>query len=553
MRQFEKYVHGQYSSYEDFSENFHVTAPDDFNFAYDCMDVLGDEKPDKPALLWTNVAGDRKLFTFGDMKKYSSQTANYLTSLGIKKGDMVLLILKRHYEFWWTILALHKIGAVAIPASNQLMPKDIVYRCNAADVKAVICTSDGDISRHVEEALPKCNTLKHLITVDQQEKKGWDNFHKGVDAASDVFLRPTGEQAIDSHDTMLMYFTSGTTGMPKMVAHDFFYPLGHIITGAFWHMVDPEGIHLAVSDTGWAKCGWGKIYGQWLAETCIFVYDFDKFIPTDLLKVVSENHITTFCAPPTIYRFLIKENLAGYDLSALRQCTNAGEPLNPEVFEQFRAATGIMLREGFGQSETTPILATYPWMEVRPGSMGKPSPGYKVNLLDEDGHEVEDGKVGEIVIDTREGRPYGLFKGYYRDPEATVRSWHDGFYHTGDTAWRDEDGYFWFVGRVDDVIKSSGYRIGPFEVESALLEHPSVLEAAITGAPDPVRGQIIKATVVLAKGYSPCPELIKELQEYVKHTTAPYKYPRIIEFVEELPKTISGKIRRMQIREQDSK
>lgn len=549
---FEKYVRKDYKDYEDFYKNYKLNIPENFNFAYDCMDVLAKKSPDKLAMRWTNVAGDKRDFTFAEMKYYSDKTANYLKSLGIKKGDAVMLILKRHYEYWWTILALHKLGAITIPASNLLTPKDIIYRCNMADIKCIVCTADGDISHRVQEAAPECPSLKLLITTNAPENSQWLDFHKGVDAASSEFIRPTGEEATKNSDIMLIYFTSGTTGMPKMVAHDYLYALAHITTAAFWHRVDPDGIHLTVSDTGWGKAAWGKLYGQWLAETCIMVYDFDKFIPCDLLQIMQDYKITTFCAPPTIYRFLVKEDMSKYDLSSLKECTNAGEPLNPEIMDKFREFTGITLREGYGQTETTLTLATYPGMKVCPGSMGRPTPGYEITLLDENGQQVPDGDVGEIVIRAdRDNKPVGMFLGYYRDEELTNSAWHDGYYHTGDTAWRDEHGYYWFVGRTDDVIKSSGYRIGPFEVESALLEHPAVLECAITGMPHPIRGQIVKATVVLSKGYSPSDELIKELQEHVKHTTAPYKYPRVIEFVEELPKTISGKIRRVQIREED--
>ena len=549
---FEKYVRKDYADYEDFYKNYKLEIPENFNFAYDCIDELAKKSPNKLAMRWTNVAGEKRDFTFAEMKYYSDKTANYLKGLGIGKGDAVMLILKRHYEYWWTILALHKLGAITIPASNLLTPKDIIYRCNMADIKCIVCTSDGDISHRVQEAAPECPSLKLRITTNAPENSGWLDFHKGVNAASDQFTRPTGEAATKNSDIMLIYFTSGTTGMPKMVAHDYLYALAHITTAAFWHKVDPDGIHLTVSDTGWGKAAWGKLYGQWLAETCIMVYDFDKFVPCDLLKIMQDYKITTFCAPPTIYRFLVKEDMSKYDLSSLKECTNAGEPLNPEIMDKFREFTGITLREGYGQTETTLTLATYPGMKVCPGSMGRPTPGYEITLLDENGQQVPDGDVGEITIRAdREHKPVGMFLGYYRDEALTNSAWHDGYYHTGDTAWRDEHGYYWFVGRTDDVIKSSGYRIGPFEVESALLEHPAVLECAITGMPHPIRGQIVKATVVLSKGYVPSDELIKELQEHVKHTTAPYKYPRVIEFVEELPKTISGKIRRVQIREED--
>jgi len=522
-----------------------------YNFAYDVVDRLALENPSKLAMVWCNDQGQEKYITFGEMKEYSDKTASYFLSLGIKKGDAVMLILKRHYEWWYCMMALHKIGAIAIPATNQLLTKDIVYRVNAASVKAVVATSDGNVTEMVDEAQKETETLKIKI-VTRAHREGWHNYEEGINSAPQ-FVRPEGEERPKAEEIMLMYFSSGTTGMPKMVAHNHYYSLAHIPTAVYWHNVDPDGLHLTVAETGWGKAVWGKLYGQWLAETAVFVYDFDRFNSDDLLKRIEKYKVTSFCAPPTIYRFLIKEDLSKYNLSSLKYGTTAGEALNPEVFNRFKELTGIELMEGFGQTETTLCLLTATWMKPKPGSMGKPSPAYEVDLVDEEGNSVEPGQVGEIVLRIDKEKPTGLMIGYYRDEEKTNQAMHDGLYHTGDTAWRDEDGYYWYVGRTDDIIKSSGYRIGPFEVESVIMEHPSVLECAVTGVPDPVRGNIVKATIVLAKGYAPSEELKKEIQEYVKTHTAPYKYPRVIEFVDELPKTISGKIRRTEIRARDNK
>ena len=501
-------------------------------------------------MVWCNDKGDEARFTFAQMNHYSNKAANFFRSHGIKKGDPVMLILKRRYEFWFCLLGLHKLGAICIPATHLLTKKDIVYRCNAADIKMIVCVAENDVISHVEEAEPESPTLVKKALVGGT-KDGWIDLVSELNAASDKFERPAGNESTSNSDIMLLYFTSGTTGMPKMVQHDFSYPLGHILTAKYWQNVSSGGLHLTVADTGWAKAMWGKIYGQWLSGASVFVYDYDKFVPSELLEIISKYKITSFCAPPTIYRFFIKEDLTRYDLSSLKDCSIAGEPLNPEVYNQFLKAAGLELREGYGQTELTVTIATYPWMKPKPGSMGKPSPGYAVDLLNDDGKSCEIGEEGQIVIYTDKSVPVGMFNGYYRDPGLTKKVWNNDIYYTGDMAWKDEDGYFWFVGRADDLIKSSGYRIGPFEVESALLEHPAVLECAITAVPDPIRGQIVKATVVLTKNYEASDALVKELQDHVKKVTAPYKYPRIIEFVNELPKTISGKIRRVEIREQD--
>ena len=539
-----------FTSQEDYIRNFRIRVPADFNFAYDVVDAYAAEEPDKKALLWTDDRGGEIQFTFADMKRETDRTASYFQSLGIGRGDMVMLILKRRYEFWFSILALHKLGAVAIPATHLLTRKDVVYRCNMAGVKAIVAAGEPVITGHIAAAMPESPTTKLLISVGPEVPEGFLDFHEGIRHAA-PFVRPQHVNTND--DIMLMYFTSGTTGEPKMVAHDFTYPLGHISTGCFWHNLHEGSLHLTIADTGWAKAAWGKLYGQWLAGANIFVYDHEKFTPADILHKIGQYRITSLCAPPTIYRFLIREDLSKYDLSSLEYCTTAGEALNGAVYDTFKRLTGVRLMEGFGQTETTLTLATFPWMEPKPGSMGVPNPQYDIDLLTPDGRSAEDGEQGQIVIRTDRGKPLGLFKEYYLNDGMTHEVWHDGVYYTGDVAWRDEDGYFWFVGRADDVIKSSGYRIGPFEVESALMTHPAVVEGAITGVPDEIRGQVVKATIILGEKYRPRAgeELIRELQDHVKRITAPYKYPRIIEFVDELPKTISGKIRRKAIRADD--
>lgn len=542
----------EFSSQEDFIKNLRITVPENFNFGYDIVDAWAAEMPDKKALLWTNDKGECIQFTFGDLKKYTDMTASWFQSLGIGHGDKVMLILKRRYEFWFSIIALHKIGAVAIPATHLLTKKDIIYRCEAATIKMIVAAGEDVILKHIADAIPECPSLETVVSTGPEYRDGFLDFHKGISGAT-PFKRPAWVNSND--DIMLMYFTSGTTGEPKMVAHDFTYPLGHIVTARYWHNLHENSLHFTIADTGWAKAAWGKIYGQMIAGANIFVYDHEKFTPADILQKIHDYRITSLCAPPTIYRFLIREDLSKYDLSSLEYCTTAGEALNYSVYETFLKITGIRLMEGFGQTETTLTLGTFPWMKPKPGSMGVPNPQYEIDLLKPDGRRAEEGEQGQIVIRAGRRKPVGLFKEYYRDEEKTKESWHDGCYYTGDLAWRDEDGYYWFVGRADDVIKSSGYRIGPFEVESALMTHPAVVECAITGVPDEIRGQVVKATVILSAEYKAKagPELVKELQDHVKRVTAPYKYPRVIEFVDELPKTISGKIRRVEIREKDSK
>lgn len=544
-----------FTSQEDFVENFEIVVPENFNFAYDVVDEWARTHPDKRALCWVNDHGVHADYTFADLKKYSDRAAAFFRSCGIGRGDKVMLILKRRREFWFSILALHKLGAVCIPATHLLTKKDIVYRCNAASVKAIVCVGDALVVERAAEAKAECPELETLVSTGPLVPEGFKDFRTGLECAP-AFVRP--EKANENTDISLLYFTSGTTGNPKMVAHDYVYPLGHIVTGAYWHNLSEDSLHLTVADTGWGKAVWGKLYGQWFAGATVFVYDHEKFTPADMLQVIQDYRITSFCAPPTIFRFMLHEDMAKYDLSSLKWCTIAGEALNPSVYEDFFKITGIKLREGFGQTETTCTILTTPWMEPKPGSMGKPNPAYDVDLVDEDGNSVPAGTQGEIVIRcTPENRPAGLFKGYFRDRAMTAKVYHDGLYHTGDVATRDEDGYFWFVGRNDDVIKSSGYRIGPFEVESAVMSYEGVVECAITGVPDSIRGQVVKATIVLSKTFKESvknfEELKKKIQDHVKRETAPYKYPRVIEFVEELPKTISGKIRRVEIRDQMKK
>ena len=548
-----------FTSFEDYNEHLEFIIPEHFNFAYDVMDAWAEEAPDKLALLWTNDEGVERRATFAQLKAESDRAAAYLQSLGIGSGDPVMLILKRRYEWWIAMLALHKLTAVVIPATHMLTKHDIVYRNTRASVKAIICVDDPYVMREIQKAMPESPTVTTLVAVHSSVSSCHDDiptpfhdWHAEIENAP-AFQRPSKKN--DNSDTMLMYFTSGTSGEPKMVAHDFLYAMGHLTTGVFWHNLKEDSIHLTVADTGWGKAVWGKFYGQWFAGATVFVFDHEKFDADRLLRQMEKYRVTSFCAPPTIYRFMIREDLSRYDLSALRYCCTAGEALNPAVYDKFYEQTGIRLMEGFGQTETTMTLGTMPWMEPKPGSMGKPNGQYQIDLLKPDGTSCEDGEKGEIVVKAGANKPVGLFKEYYRDAELTRQAWHDGYYFTGDMAWRDEDGYYWFEGRIDDVIKSSGYRIGPFEVESALMTHPAVVECAITGVPDDIRGMVVKATVVLGKEWKSKAgnDLIKELQQHVKRETAPYKYPRIIEFVDELPKTISGKIRRVEIRQKDNK
>jgi acetyl-CoA synthetase len=549
----------EFSSYEDFRDNFDISVPDGFNFAYDVVDERAREEPGKLAILWTDDEGGEERITYAQLKERSDRAAAFFKAAGVRKGDPVMLILRRRHEFWTAIIGLHKVGAVAIPATHLLTVKDIVYRNNAADIRMIVSIADPSIMDRIDEAQAKSPSLaaKAFVSFGSlacASRDGWLDFNAGLASSPASFPRPAGAEATAKDDRFLLYFTSGTTGMPKMVAHDFAYPLAHIITAAYWLRCREGGLHLTVSDTGWAKSAWGKLYGQMICGAAVFVYDYGtKFKPRDLLDVAAKYRITSFCAPPTIFRYLIKEDLSKWDLSSLENCSVAGEPLNPEVYEKWLEGTGLKLMEGYGQTELVVSVANYQWIEPKPGSMGKPSPGYDVDLVDETGRSCEAGEEGQIVLRTDRRKPWGIFQGYYRDEELTSKAWRGGLYYTGDMAWRDEDGYYWFVGRADDLIKSSGYRIGPFEVESALLEHAAVLECAVTGVPDPDRGAVVKATVVLSKGYAAGDALVVELQEHVKKVTAPYKYPRIIEFVTELPKTISGKIRRVEIRAKDGK
>ncbi|MBR1967876.1 MAG: AMP-binding protein [Clostridia bacterium] len=514
---------------------------DKFNFAFDLVDALSEREPDKLAML--HVAKDKTVrrFTFTDIKKESNRSANYFKSLGIKKGDRVMLVLKRHYQFWFAMIGLNKLGAIAIPATNQLLEHDFEYRFNAAGVSAIICTSDGDTAHQADIAAEKCPSLKHKIIVGSP-RDGWRDFNDEYKLFSTHFERT--ENSPCGNDPLLMFFTSGTSGYPKIATHNHKYPLGHFHTAKYWHTVDPDGLHFTISDTGWAKSMWGKLYGQWLCEAATFVYDFDRFDAADILPMFAEHKITTFCAPPTMLRMLIKQDISKYDFSSVKHMSTAGEALNPEVYYQFEKLTGLQIKEGFGQSESTMLIGNLVGKPHKIGSMGKPAPIYDIDIIDENGNSVAVGETGEIVVNVKDGAPCGLFCGYYGDEEKTKEVWHDGYYHTGDTAWRDEDGFYWYVGRVDDVIKSSGYRIGPFEIESVIMELPFVLECGVSAEPDEVRGQVVKASIVLVKGVEPTEELKKEIQTYVKAKTAPYKYPRIVVFRDELPKTVSGKIQR---------
>ena len=537
-----------YSKFIDIVENENGTPTsitfkntEGFNFAFDLVDALAEKEPEKLAMLHIAKDGTERRFTFKDIKKASNQCANYFKSLGIKKGDRVMLVLKRHYQFWLCMMALNKLGAIVIPATNQLQEHDFEYRFNSAGVSAIVCTADGDTAAQVDLAAEKCQTLKHKMVVNGK-RDGWRDFDEEYPLYSTHFNRTEDSPCGD--DLMLMYFTSGTSGYPKIATHTYKYPLGHFHTAKYWHDVDPEGLHFTISDTGWAKAMWGKLYGQWLCEAAIFVYDFDRFDAAEILPMFQKHNITTFCAPPTMLRMLIKQDISKYDLSSVKHMTTAGEALNPEVYRQFEKITGLQILEGFGQTESTMIIGNMVGEPHKIGSMGKPAPIYDVHIVDPDGNDVDPGEIGEIVIDISKGLPCGLAIGYYGDEEKTAENWRDGYYHTGDTAWCDEDGFYWYVGRIDDVIKSSGYRIGPFEIESVIMELPYVLECGVSAAPDEVRGQVVKASIVLVNGTEPSDELKKEIQTYVKERTAPYKYPRIVEFRDSLPKTTSGKIQR---------
>ena len=551
---YQRYVTGlsNYATYDDFNKKFKISRPESFNFAYDVMDVIANEEPEKRSVLWTDENGTVIDYSFAMLQAECNQMANLLTKKGIGKGDKVMLVLRRQLSFWPIIMALHKVGAVAVPATHLLTEKDVIYRVEAAQVKMMIVSEFA--TKVLDAALvakEKCTSLEHIM-IRSGNRDGFDCYEDEVRSQSTVFEKPTGENYAHNTDLLLLYFTSGTTGMPKMVVHDHYYPLGHIVTAKYWQQCMDGGLHLTISETGWAKSVWGKLYGQWLTGSAVFVYEFERFVAKDILKQLATHHVTTFCAPPTMYRYMLQENFDDYDLSQLKHCAVAGEPLNPDMAEEWKKRTGITLLEAFGQTELVVTLATFPFMKPCYGSMGKPSPLFDVDLVNDEGESCPAGVTGEIVVrlDSDE-LPVGMFHGYHDAEELTKKVWHDGMYHTGDVAWRDEWGYYWYVGRADDVIKSSGYRIGPFEVESALLEHPAVLETAITAVPDELRGQVVKATIVLKPGIEGTDALKKELQTHVKKTTAPYKYPRIIEFVTELPKTISGKIRRVELRQRD--
>lgn len=539
-----------FEDYTDLKKNCRLKAPENFNFSYDIIDRYAKDCPEKRALVWCDDNGEEKTFTFADISVESKRAAYFLSAAGIKKGDAVMLILRRRYEFWILMPALHRIGAIVVPATDQLLQKDIEYRTNAAEIKMIISYENPIIQSEIEKAMPASKTVKTLVTVGS-ERKGWVNFHTEYEKCTAEFPRPVGEAATNNEDPMLMYFTSGTSGYPKMVLHNFVYPIGHIITAKYWHGVVDDGLHLTVAETGWAKATWGKLYGQWICGTAIFVYDMTSFKPDKMLQKISQYGVTTFCAPPTVYRYLIRQDLSKYDLSSVVRCTTAGEALNGEVYNKFHQFTGQKIFEGYGQSESAIIAGNFLNEPVKPGSMGKASPAYEVEIVDPNGKPVATGEVGELVIHVDGEYSFGLLTGYYRDVALTADAFDGGVYHTGDTVYQDEDNYIWFVGRKDDIIKSSGYRISPFEVESVLQQHPSVMECAVTGVEDAKRGQAVKATIVLSPGFEASHELEIELFDFVKHETALYKCPRIIEFVKELPKTISGKIRRVEIREKD--
>ena len=540
-----------FASQEDFYKNFRVALPETFNFGFDVVDAIAAQEPGRRALVWCNDHGEERVFTMADIARESNRAANVFKALGIRRGDAVMLILRRRYEYWFAVMGLCKLGAIAIPATNQLMKKDIAYRVSAASVKMILSVNEPSIREAVDQAAEAAPVEVRALVNGGGDGSPWLDFDALMAAAPAVLDEADCARQTGAGDAMLLYFTSGTTGMPKMVRHNFLYPFGHLCTAKYWQCCQDGGLHLTVAETGWAKAAWGKLYGQWMCSSAVMAYDMDKFHARSVLEVVVKYGVTTFCAPPTMYRYFIKEDLTSYDFSKLTHCVVAGEPLNPEVCQKFLDGTGLKLYEAYGQTELTVVAGTFPWMTPKPGSMGRAAPGYDLDLVDHEGRSCEVGEEGQLVVRTDLVRPLGMFDGYYRDADLTRKVWHDDVYFTGDMAWRDEDGYYWFVGRADDVIKSSGYRIGPFEVESALLEHPAVLECAVTGVADPDRGQIVKATVVLAKGYETSDALAKALQDHVKHVTAPYKYPRIVEFVAELPKTISGKIRRVEIREND--
>lgn len=541
-----------YKSYEDLYKNFKITIPNDFNFAYDVVDEYAKTEPKREALVWCDDNDESHIYTFKDLSLASQRTANFLVEQGIQKGDRVMLILRRRYEFWFFLLALHRIGAIAIPATNMLAAEDLEYRFNAAEIKMVVTYDDPALQKEVDKAKSKCESVEKLVTVGQTARQNWISFYDDYELFPSTFERPVGDAATHNDDIMIVYFTSGTSSNPKMVAHTYTYPLGHIVTAKYWQHVVDGGRHLTVAETGWAKALWGKIYGQWIAGSAVFTYDMTTFIPGKLLEKMAEYKVTTFCAPPTVYRYILQHGLSKYDLSSLQYCTTAGEALNLDIYNRFFEQTGIRMQEGYGQTELTLTTGNFGFSEPHPGSIGKPSPGYQMEIINAEGKPCAAEEVGELIIKIDQGKPFGMFGGYYRDAERTEKVFEGGVYHTGDTAYRDKDGFFWFVGRTDDLIKSSGYRISPFEVEEVLHKHPAVLEVAVTGVEDKSRGQAVKATVVLQKGYEASKELAKEIQLFAKNIAASYKSPRIIDFVTELPKTISGKIRRATIRDKDT-
>lgn len=543
-----------FTDYEDFKKNCKLKTKQDFNFAYDIVDRYASDFPGKRALVWINDEGEEKTFTFDDISRESKRAAYWLVSKGIKKGDTVMLVLRRRYEWWILMPALHRIGAIVIPATDQLLQSDIEYRTNAADVKMIISYDNPIIQGEIEKSMPNSKTVQYLVTVGKEKRDGWLSFHEEYEKAPAEFPRPVGEAATHNKDPMLLYFTSGTSGYPKMVLQDYDYPIGHIMTAKYWHGVVEDGLHLTIAETGWAKSTWGKLYGQWIAGTALFVYDMNMFKPAKMLEMISKYGLTTFCAPPTVYRYLVRQNLSKYDLSKCTRFSTAGEALNDEVYNKWLEQTGKKIYEGYGQTESTIICGNFLELsEIRPGSMGRPNPLYNVEILDANNKSVPAGEIGELCIHVEDGRPFGLLMGYHKDVALTANAFDGGVYHTGDNVYMDEDGYVWFVGRKDDIIKTAGYRVSPFEVESILQKHPAVMECAVTGVEDPKRGMAVKATIVLSPGYDKKDpkEMEIELSTFAKENTAMYKCPRIFEFLPELPKTISGKIRRVEIRERD--
>ena len=519
-----------------------LNYPDNFNFGYDVVDEYAAVSPDKRAMVWCNVENEEHIFTFLDVKRYSNKMANVFREYGIGRGDRVMLVLKRHYEYWFAAVALHKLGAVMIPATHMLTVDDFVYRINASGVKAIVCTAQDDVPSTIKQALRKSEKTPVLWCV-QKDVEGFFNLTSQMEAASDAFDRVETSAA----DPMMLYFTSGTTGYPKGVIHDFTYPLAHIVTAKYWQQAQDDGLHFTVAETGWAKASWGKIYGQWLIGSAVMIYDFDNFDPKQLVTVINRYGVTSFCAPPTVYRYLVRKGIES--MPTLKHASTAGEMLAPEVFRKFTQETGIPLCEGYGQTETTLLMANFKGRQPKEGAMGTVSPFYNIELRDKDGKQVPDGQIGEVVIiPPASGKQAGVFTGYLDNEEQYKYVWRGGVYHTGDAAYRDSDGLYWFHGRFDDIIKTGGFRVGPYEIENVLMEHPAVVECSVIGVPDKLRGQAIKAVIVPGHGYEPTRELELAIKEFCNRRLAEYKWVRLVEFVSAMPKTISGKIKKTELR-----